>query len=114
MSLALRLLPEPIRSVAFGSVSGTYTGIGTAITNPARVLYLVSTLDIHTMISFNGIDDHMVLLANGYIMLDVSSNQSFNQGLYVSMGQRLYVKQIGGAAATSGNVYLTVMYGANG
>lgn len=113
MSLALRLLPEPIRSIAFGSISGTYAGIGTAITNPARVIYLVSTLNVDSMISFNGIDDHFVLLASGYIMLDVSSNQSFNQGLYISSGQRLYVKQLSGAPA-SGSVYLTVMYGANG
>lgn len=110
MSLAVRLMPEVVRTVAFGAIGAPYVGIGTAVTRPIRVFLLQNTTDVILMFSFNGIDDHLPLPSNGYMIFDISSNQTFNQGFYLAEGQRLYVKQISGAPGL-GAVYFTTFYG---
>lgn len=114
MSLAVRFTPEVVRTVAFGAIGAAYVGIGTAMTRPIRVFVLQNLTDKLLMFSFNGIDNHLPLPSNGYIIVDIASNQSFNQGFYLAEGQRLYVKEdpVAPAAPTLGAVYLSVFYGA--
>lgn len=110
-NLAVRVLPEPVRSTAFGSISGTYAGIGTAITNPARWFMIQNLTDVSIMISMDGVNDHFPLPSNGYVIMDVSSNKTVQAGMFaVAAGTRFYVKQLSGAAS-SGSVYLSVFYG---
>jgi hypothetical protein len=109
-NLAVRLMPEIVRSVAFGTIGAAYTGIGTAMTRPIRIFLLQNLTDKLLLFSFNGIDDHLPLPTNGYVLLDISANQSFNQGYYLAESSRLYVKQ-DTAAPTAGAVYLTTFYG---
>lgn len=110
-NLAIRLLPEPLRSLAFGSISGTYAGIGTAIANPCRQYYLVNATDVLLTFSWDGVNDHFVVPAGSYILLDVTSNMTITGGaLSVSQGTRTYVK----GSPSTGSVYLSVFYGANG
>lgn len=111
-ALAISTVPEAVRTIAFGSISGTYAGIGTAITNPARIVLLQNFTDADLMISQDGVTDHYPINASSSILLDVSSNQTHLQGGFVSAGTRFYVKTIG--TPGSGSVYLTVFYGANG
>ena len=108
---SIRLLAEPVRSIAHGSIlgGGVYVGIGTEIDNPARMILLQNFTDANLMFSINGIDDHFPLLQKSYIVLDITSNQSSGVGFYLSQGQRLYVTQI--TAPTEGDVYLSIFYG---
>lgn len=109
-NLSVRIYPETLRTLAFGSVSGTYAGIGTAINNPARILYIVNSTDVLLTFSFDGINDHFVVFGNGFLLLDVTSNRSDTGGAFaISQGQRIYVK----GAPTLGAVYLSVFYGSN-
>jgi hypothetical protein len=110
MSLAIRMLPETVRSLAFGSITGAYAGVGTAISNPARIIFIQNLTDVGMMFSFDGVHDHFPLGANSYVILDITSNKTVNQGFFLAEGQRLYVKQLSGAAS-SGSVYLTTFYG---
>lgn len=113
--LAIRLLPETQRSLSAATIAasaGTYLGIGTAISNPARIFYLQNLTDVTLQFSFDGINDNFPLAANGFILLDATANQSHISGCYIAQGQRIYVKTLGTPA--SGAVYLTVFYGANG
>lgn len=112
-AIAISTVPEPVRSLAFGAISGTYAGIGTSITNPARIVLIQNFTDAALMISQNGVNDHYPINANSSILLDVSSNQAQGQGGFVAAGTRFYAKQVS-AAATSGSIYLTVFYGYNG
>lgn len=109
MSLAVRLRVEPVRDIAFGAIAVGYMGVGTAIDNPARMIFIQNLTDAALMFSFNGVDDHFPLPANGYVILDIASNQSNVQGLFLSEGDRLYVKQL--AVPTAGSVYFTSFYG---
>ena len=112
MSLAVQFQAEPIRELAFGSISNAYAGIGTAIENPARLIKIDNLTDVTLFISLNGVDDHFVVPSGGFFLFDVASNATNTQGWFVPEGTRFYAKDLGVAAST-GSVYLTVCYGAD-
>lgn len=109
-NLAIRLLAETLRTLAFGSISGTYAGIGTALLHPARLIYIVNQTDVLLTFSFDGVNDHFVIPANSYILIDITSNMTLTGGAFaLAQGTRIYVK----GSPTMGAVYLSVFYGAN-
>jgi hypothetical protein len=107
---SIRLKCEPVRSLAFGLIVAGYTGVSTALLKPARIILVQNLTDAALMFSFDAVDDHFPLPAQGQFVLDITANKSLTQGFYLAEGQRLYVKRIGTPA--SGSVYLTVFYGA--
>lgn len=109
-NLTVRLAAEPLRSLAFGSISGTYMGIGTALANPCRIIHVTNTTDVVLTYSFDGVNDHFVIPPNGFILLDVMMNSSSVGGAWnIAQGTRIYVK----GAPTFGSTYLSVFYGSN-
>lgn len=114
-NLAIRVMPETVRTVAFGSISGTYTGIGTSFANPVHWFMIQNLTDASVMVSWDGINDHFPLPSNGYVIMDVTANKTQTGGaFYIAQGTRFYVKQLGAVAASSGSVYLSIFYGFNG
>lgn len=111
MSRSIRLAPETVRSLAFGSIGAAYMGIGTTFIKPVRILVLQNLTDVSLMFSFDGINDHVPLPQSGYILLDATSNKAKEDGLFFAEGTRIYVKNIG--SPTSGSVYVSTFYGAN-
>ncbi len=109
-SLAIRARFEEQRSLAFGSITSTYAGVGTSLSNPARLIMIDNLTDADLQFSLDGITDHFVVARRSGKVLDLSANQAREQGFYLSEGDRLYVKEIGNP--TSGSVYFSVMYGA--
>lgn len=110
MSLAIRLMLEPVRSLAFGSIGAAYMGVGTSIEKPARVFLIQNLTDESLMFSFDGIDDHLPLPRDGYFVFDIAANKTTESGFFLGEGTRLYVKEIG--TPTVGAVYFTTFYGA--
>lgn len=110
VNLSIRIYPEPLRSLAFGSISGTYAGLGSAFANPIRIFHIVNTSDVLLTFSFDGVTDHFVVAANSFILLDVTSNSTISgQSFHVAQGTRIYVK----GAPSLGTVYLAAFYGAS-
>ena len=109
MSRELRLAMETVRTLAFGSIGAGYTGIGTRVEHPVRILYVSNLTDAALMFSLDGVNGHFALPANGFLLLDVTSNKTYEQGFYLAEGERLYVTRIG--VPTVGNVYLSIVYG---
>lgn len=110
MSLAIRLYPEPLRSLAFGSISGTYAPIGTPFVNPCRILLIQNQTDSLLVVSFDGVNDHIPLVAQGFVLFDCTTNKTVEVGAFFAQGTQLYVKQIVGP--TVGSIYVTTIYGA--
>lgn len=109
--LAVRMYPEALRTLAFGGISGTYAGIGTAFLNPIRIMHITNTTNVLLTFSFDGVTDHFVVPSGGFILLDVTTNKSQNGGsLCISQGERVYVA----GSPTSGSVYLASFFGKNG
>jgi hypothetical protein len=108
-ALSIKLLPEAVRSLAFGSISGTYAGIGTPLSNPSRIILIQNYTDEALMVSFDGITDHLPIAADGFVLLDVTANKTVLQGFYIAEGTRFYVKEIG--TPTTGSIYISSFYG---
>lgn len=112
-NLAIKLLPEPVYSLGFASISGTYASVGSGLLNPSRLLIFQNLTNANIMLSWDGVHDHMPLSANAAIIMDVMTNKSNQSGaLSVQAGQKFYIKEIG--TPTSGTFYITSFYGANG
>jgi hypothetical protein len=112
INTAVRLAAEPVRSLAFGSISGTYAGIGTSFVFPCRILFIQNLTDATLMFSFDGVNDHFPLPASGFLLVDVESNKTTTGGaLNLPIGTRVYVRTIG--TPTLGSVYVSTFYGAS-
>lgn len=106
---AIRVAFEGQRSLAFGSISGTYAGVGTAFSNPIRMLEVQNLTDADLQFSVDGVNDHFVVAANQAKIYDFSSNKTSSTGLYIAEGDRIYVKTI--ETPTEKAVYVTAIYG---
>lgn len=110
-TLGIRALAEPVRSIAAASIAAGYNGIGAVLAFPSRILYISNQTDAALMFSFDGVNDHFAIAANAFLLLDWTANKSLQaQGLYLSEGTRIYVKEI--AVPTTGSVYVSTFYGA--
>lgn len=110
-SLAIRAQFEPVRTLGFASIGAGYMGVGTAITDPARQFFIQNLTNATLMFSFDGVNDHFPLPANGFFLDDITSNKTQQGGFYLAEGTRLYVKEIG--VPGSGSVYFTIMVGSD-
>jgi len=104
-------MPEPIRELGFASIVAGYTGVGTEINNPVRILRVQNLTNALLWFSYDGINNHEALAANSFLLLDITANKSREHGYYLAEKTRIYVKR--NATPTEGSVYVTVYYGAN-
>ena len=109
---ALKAWAEPLRSAAFGSITGSLTALGAPFAYPTRVLFFSNGTDATIYLSFNSSNNMFALLAGASLTLDVTTNKSFDDGLYFAIGTQAYVAYA--SAPTSGSVYLSVVYGTTG
>lgn len=101
---------EELRELAFGSIVANYAAIGGAYENPISKIYVVNNTDALLVFSFQGsTEDHFVLPASGFILLDITIEAGSPD--YLPIGGKLFVKRIG--TPTSGSVYFTAFYGRN-
>lgn len=107
---AQRIRYEPLRSLAFGSIIGTYVGVGASFANPVRMLMIDNLSDSDLYISFDGVNDHAVIAAHSGKILDYASNRMAPADhLEQSVGERVYVKAIS-VLPTDGDVFVSVIY----
>lgn len=101
---------ETLRSLAFGSISGTYTAVGTPLLNAARLIIVTNQSNADMLVSFDGVNNHMFVISSSALVLDFASNKvgPVDQ-LELPSHTQVYVKQASGAAS-SGSVYLAVVY----
>src|SRR5574337_251097 len=96
---SVRVRYEPLRSLGFASISGSYAGVGTPFANPIRLLKVTNLTDAALLVSFDGVVDNDIVAANGFYLYDYSTNKADQAGfLEQPLGTRLYVKQESSAA----------------
>lgn len=101
---------DPIRSIAFGSISGSYANIGTALTDRAAAFRITNNTDGDMLFSLDGgVTDHLFVPASTFVLYDVRSNaRPVNQGNFVlPIGTQFAVKQV--TAPTENSIYVEVM-----
>lgn len=105
-NLCNRLAFEPERTLAFGSISGTYAKVGTAFSNPIRIIVLQNQTDVAVTFSLDGTNDTITLQSKIAFTFDVSANSSTQNSFNISQGTQVWVKGSPG----SGNVYVSAFY----
>ncbi len=109
-NLAVRLYPETLRSLAFGSIGAGYAAIGTALANPSRILIIQNLTDTSMFFSFDGTNNHLVLPAGGQMIIDCMTNRTAVAGsAAIGQGTIIYVKQV--SAPSLGAVYVSTFFG---
>ena len=108
-SHAIKAVYDPLRSLGFGSIGVSYTGIGTALSNPARIIRIQNLTDALLFFSTDGVNDHEMISPNSFLLIDVGANKFREQGYSFAEGTRFYVKE--SASPTTGSVYVSVIYG---
>ena len=108
-TLAMRLRAEPQRTLDYTAITNAYMGIGTPAEHPVRILHVMNLTDETLQFSYDGLNDHFPLPANGFLLLDITANKSVSNGFFLAEGKRLYVKELG--TPSSGAVYVTYYYG---
>lgn len=112
MAYGTRAAFEALREVAFGAITANYAAIGTAITDHARMVRIVNTMDTEMYISIDGVVDHIRMAAGSFFIIDFSSNKVRDDGLFLPIGTIFYVKQV--TAPASGNLWVEVLYAQGG
>ncbi len=109
---AIKLWPEPLRSLAFDDLSTSFAALGDPFANPVRIMHLQNLTDVTIIYSFDGTTDHGAVAAGSFILLDVTANKTLDQGEFIAVGTTISVALISGdTAPTEGDVYLSVFYG---
>lgn len=111
-SLAVRAAFDIQRFLAQASITASYKAIGTSSSFPIRLLYVVNDTNALAQFSDDGINDKFVVGSGGFVIFDISSDQSHGNGLFLPIGTTIYVKQSSASMSGSG-VYVTILYGAN-
>jgi hypothetical protein len=113
MAFGTRAELDPVREIAFGSISGAYATVGGPLTSHARIIRFSNSTDTDMYISDDGINNKIRLSSNGFILLDFSSNKIRDDGLFKAIDTQFYVKQAAGAP-TKGAVWIEVVFATGG
>lgn len=100
---------DTIRSIAFGSISGSYAAVGAAFALPVRLIMFLNNTNGDVFLSTNGVDNMLFLPADSFQLFDMNTNRT-NQDQYwvLPAGTQIYVKQ--SSAPTSGAVYVECLH----
>ncbi len=113
MAFGTRAEFDEVREVAFGSIGASYSAIGTALTDHARIIRFVNSTDDEVYISSDGSTNNFRMSANSFILFDFSTNKIRDDGLFVAIGTQFYVKRVSGAP-TEGAVWIEVVSATGG
>lgn len=103
---------ESLRTMGSGNISSSLTQIGSSFTRPLRMLAIYSTLDSDVILSFDGFTDHWFFPSKGSLILDVGANASNNDEYYIAQGRGVWVRYTG-SEPTSGDIYVSTMFGSS-
>lgn len=101
---------DTLRSLAFGSISGSYAAVGSALLYPARLLVITNQTNGDLFVSTDASHDMLFLVQNTFKLFDLTTNRlNVDQMFVIPAGTQFYVKQ--SSAPSSGSVYIEVLYG---
>jgi hypothetical protein len=94
-----------LRTLAFGSISGTYAAVGLPLSFPTRLICFTNNTDGDMFFSEDGVNNNLFLAAGSFKLFDLNTNRLNQQQLWVfATGTQFYVKQ--STAPTKGAVYI--------
>lgn len=113
MAYGIQMVAEPLRTAAVGAITANYSTVGTPFAHPIRILIMQNLTNVGVFATFKRLtdttEDQFVIPANGFILLDVTSDQVGEYGAFIEKGAQVYVRLLSGAGAT-GAFYVTALY----
>ncbi len=109
MAYGLRLVPDSLRTAAFGAIGPAYVALGSVFLHPMRIISIKNLTDGDLLFSFDGVNDHEVVPSQAGIVWDFCTNRYGMAGAVIGVGTTIYVKQ--SEVPTVGSVYLSCFYG---
>ena len=101
---------DPIRSVAFGSITTSYVALGTGFTKPIRLICLTNNTDGDMLFSVDAVTDQIFIPKGAFKLFDLTTNRLENATFWVfDVGTAFFVKY--STAPTTGAVYLEALWG---
>lgn len=100
---------DGLRSLAYGSISGTYAAVGTPILHLSRQIKVINNTDADVTVSFDGTTDNDFVPAGSFTLYDFQTNANTNYPFVLPNLTQPYVKTAG--SPSMGSVYVTVIYG---
>lgn len=101
---------DALRTVVFGSITGTYTAVGGPLGYQARIICFTNKTNQDVTFSMDGVTDQLIVPASSFKLFDLTTNhRPINQDDFCfAIGTQWYVKYL--VAPTSGSVYIEVIY----
>ena len=104
---------DTLRTIAFGSISGTYAAIGSATTVNPRTICITNDTDAAMIVSDDNTNStgKMYLPARSFRLYDLTTNerQTRDDSFEIGKNVTMYIKQYSGAP-TTGVVALEYLY----
>lgn len=104
---------DTLRSLAFGSISGTYATVGSPLTVEARIICITNNTQGGMIFSTDSTNSsgQLFLPAGTFKLFDLTANMvpGKDDNFVIAQGTQFYVKQA--TAPTSGAVYIEILYG---
>lgn len=103
---------EPLRTLGFGSISGTYAAVGSPLENQVRAFCITNNTQGDMIFTIDDTipEGHMFVARGSYKLYDVQSNMNtqFDDKYVLPIGTQFFVKQV--TAPTSGAVYIECLH----
>ena len=103
---------EPLRTLGFAGISGTYAAVGAPLAHQVRAFCITNNTQGDLIFSLDsGLSAGNMFVAKGsYKLYDVQSNMNskFDDKYVLAVGDQFYVKQV--TAPTSGDIYIECLY----
>jgi hypothetical protein len=110
--MVARAFFEPMRSLGFAGISGSYAAVGTPLDNPVRAFCITNNTQGDMIFSIDNTvaAGHMFIAAGSYKLYDVQANinPQFDDKYVLAVGTQFYVKQ--STAPVAGDVYIECIY----
>lgn len=83
---------EPLRSVAFGSLTGTYAPLGSIFSGHVRIATFNNSTNQDVLFSLDGTTDHIRIVAGTSRVFEFATNRISEDGFFLPEGTQIYVK----------------------
>src|SRR5271156_6361563 len=93
---SITIFPEVLRSKAASAFSGSYQTIGSPLVNPSRILKFTNDTNIEVLVSWDGTNDHEVLPADSFLLIDIAANRQISNIFCAAAGVQFYVNGASG------------------
>lgn len=108
--VALKVMLDTIRTVAFGSITNAYLPFGTPLGHQTRMMRFVNDTDAGIFISTDAVNNMLYIPAGSFILYDLCTNRENEATTFCFIpGTQFYIKY--NTAPSKNSAYLECIFG---